>query len=65
MLEQRLRDGGDLRVGRSDVDVGLEEDLDDAEAGIGIGNDMLDVVDRGRQRALELRRDAAGHLVRR
>ena len=27
--------------------------------------DVLDVVDRGRQRALEQRGDAAGHLIRR
>jgi hypothetical protein len=52
LLEQRLRDRGDLGVGGADIDVGLEEDLDDAEAVIGIGDDVLDVVDRGRQRAL-------------
>ena len=50
LLEQRLRDRGDLGVGGADIDIGLEEDLDDAEAVIGIGDDMLDVVDRGRQR---------------
>jgi hypothetical protein len=63
LLEQGLRDGGDLRIGDADVDVGLEEDLDDRDAGIGIGLDMLDVVDGGRQRALERQRDAARHLV--
>ncbi len=65
LLEQRLRDRGDLGVGGADIDIRLEEDLDDAEAVIGIGDDMLDVVDRRRQRALERRDDAAGHLVRR
>ncbi len=64
-LEQGLRDRGDLGVGGADVDVGLEEDLDDAEAVVGIGLDVLDVVDGGRQRALERRDDAAGHLIRR
>jgi len=54
-----------LRVGGGDVDAGLEEDLDDADAGVGVGLDVLDVVDRRRQDALERRRDAPGHLVRR
>ena len=65
LLQQRLRDRGDLRVGGADVDIGLEEDLDDADAVIGVGDDMLDVVDGRGQRALERRRDASGHLVRR
>jgi hypothetical protein len=64
-LDQGLRDRRDLGVGGADVDVGLKEDLDDAEAVVGIGLDMFDVVDGGRQRALERRRDAPGHLVRR
>ena len=64
-LDQGLRDRGDLGVGGADIDIGLEEDLDDAEAVIGIGRDVLDVVDRGGQRALKRRDDAAGHLVRR
>ena len=38
---------------------GLEEDLDDADAGIGLGLDVLDVVDGGGERALERRDDAA------
>ena len=63
LLEQRLRDRGDLGVGGADIDIGLEEDLDDAEAVIGVRDDVLDVVDRGGQRALERRGDAAGHLV--
>ena len=57
--DQGLRNRGDLRVGGADVDIGLEEDLDDAEAVIGIGFDVLDVVDGRRQRALERRGDAA------
>jgi hypothetical protein len=65
LLEQGLRDCGDLRVRGADVDIGLEEDLDDADAVIGVRNDVLDIVDRGGQRALERRGDAAGHLVRR
>ena len=43
----------------------LEEYLDDAKAVIGIGDDVLDVVDGGGQRALERRGDASRHLVRR
>ena len=65
LLEQGLRDRGDLGVGGADVDVRLEEDLDDADAVIGICHDVLDVVDGGRQRALKRRGDASGHLVRR
>jgi hypothetical protein len=42
-----------------------EEDLDDAEGGIRIRLDVFDVVDRRRQRALERRDDAPGHLIRR
>ncbi|MDQ1094491.1 hypothetical protein QE400_003904 [Xanthomonas sacchari] len=58
-----LRDGGDLRVGGTDVYGGLEEDLDDAEALDRIGFDVLDVVYGGGEHALERRGDAAGHLV--
>ena len=63
LLEQRLRDRRDLRVGGANVDVRLEEDLDDADAVVGVGLDVLDVVDGGGQRPLERRRDAPGHLV--
>ena len=49
----------------ADVGARLEEHFDDAKAVIGIGLDMLDVVDRRRQCALRLRRDAAGHVLRR
>ena len=65
LLEQRLRDRRHLGVGGADIDVRLEEDLDDADAVIGIGDDVLDVVDRGGQRPLERRGDAPRHLVRR
>ena len=63
LLEQGLRDRGDLRVGGGDIDRRVEEDLDDAEGGIRIRLDVLDVVDRRRQCALEGGDDAPGHLV--
>ena len=65
LLEHRLRNGRDLRIRGADVDVRLEEDLDDAVGVVGIGDDVLDVVDGRGQRALERRDDAARHLVRR
>ena len=65
LSQQGLRDRGHLRVGGADVRAWLEKYLDDAEAGEGVGLDVLDVVDRRRQRALELRHHAARHLVRR
>ncbi|MEH2584734.1 hypothetical protein V1281_006629 [Nitrobacteraceae bacterium AZCC 2161] len=65
LLQQGLRDRGDLGVGGADIDIGLKEDLDDAEAGIGIRHNMFDVVDRGGQRTFERRGDTTGHLVRR
>ena len=65
LLEQRLRDRRHLRVGDADIHVGLEKRLDHAKPVVGIGFYMIDVVDRRRQGALELRHDAAGHLIRR
>ena len=65
LLEQRLRDRGDLRIRGADVDIGLEENLDDPEPAIGVRHDVLDVVHRGGERALERRRDTSGHLIRR
>jgi hypothetical protein len=65
LLQQRLRDRRDLRVGGADIDIGLEEDLDDAKPVIGVGDDVLDIVHRRRQRALERRGDAPCHLIRR
>ena len=47
-----LRDGGDLRHARVHGCPLAEEHLDDADAVVGGGLDVLDVVDRGRQRAL-------------
>jgi hypothetical protein len=63
--DDRLRDRRHLGVGGANIDIGLEEDLDDPDAGIGIGDDVLDVVDGGGQRPLERRDDAPRHLVRR
>ena len=60
-----LRNRGDLGVGDADIDIRLEEDLDDADAVVGVRHDVFDVVDRRRQRALERRDHAPGHLVRR
>ena len=65
LFQDGLRDRRDLRLRGVDVDVRLEEDLDDADAGQRLRLDMLDVVDGGRQRALVGRDDAAGHVVRR
>ena len=65
LLEHGLRYRRDLRVGSGDVDRRLEENLDDAEAGDGLGLDVLHIVDRGGQHALVGRDDAACHLVRR
>ena len=63
--DDRLRDRRHLGVGGADIDIRLEEDLDDSDAVIGVGDDVLDVVDRRRQRPLKRRDDAPGHLVRR
>ena len=62
-LDQGLRNRGDLSVGGADVGVGLKENLDHADAGVGGRLDVLDVVDRRRQRALELGGDAPRHVV--
>ena len=63
LLEQGLRNRGDLCVGGGNVGGWVEVDLDDAEGGIGIRLDVLDVVDRRRQCALKRGDDAPGHLV--
>ncbi len=65
LAQQRLRDRGDLRVGDANVRAWLEEDLNDAEPGVGRCFGMLDVVDGRGQHTLELGHHAAGHLVRR
>src|SRR4029077_16408680 len=54
LLDDRLRDGGDLGVGRADVGGRLEEDLDDADAVIGVRRDVFDVVNGRGQNALVL-----------
>ena len=63
MLNHNLRNGGDLGVRHRDIDAWLEEDLDDAHTGVGVGFDVLNVVDRGGQAALKQRGNAASHLV--
>ena len=60
LLEQRLRDRGDLGVRGPDIDIGLEEDLDDADAVIGVRDDMRDaltVVVRARSNGVVMRPD--------
>ena len=63
LLEQGLRNRGDLCVGGRDIGRWVEEDLDDAEGSVGVRLDVLDVVDRRRQCALERGDDAPGHIV--
>ena len=63
LLQQALCNRGDLRVRGGYIDRGVKEDLDDAEGGIGIRFEMLNVVDGGRQRALEWSDDAPRHLL--
>ena len=65
LLDHGLRDRRDLRIRSADIHVRLKEDLDDADAVVGIGDDMFDVIDGRGQRTLERRGDAAGHLIRR
>ncbi len=65
LLEDRLRDRGDLRGRRLDVGIGLEVYLHHADAVERLALDMLDVVDRRCQHALERGDDAAGHVFRR
>ena len=64
LFEKRLRDRGYLRIGRGDIGRRMEVDLDDAERGVRIRLDMLDIVHRGRERALERGDDAPRHLIR-
>jgi hypothetical protein len=63
LLEQGLRNRGDLCVGGGDIGRWVKEDLDDAEGRIRIRLDVLDVVHRRRQCALERSDDAPGHVV--
>ncbi len=63
LAQLRLRDGSHLRDREIDLRAGLKEDLDDRDAAQRLRFDVLDVVDRGRQRALVNRDDAGGHFV--
>ena len=65
LAKVRLRHSGHLGVGSADCNLRLEEDFDDPDASIGVGFDVLDVVDRRRQRARKWPNDAACHLLRR
>ena len=65
LLQNCLRYGGDLRLRGADVDARLEVDFDDAVAGQRLRFDMLDVIDRRRERPFVGRDDAARHVVRR
>jgi len=64
LAERRLRDSGDLGRGRFDLGSRLEEDLDDRDARERLALDVLDVVDRGGQVALEIADDPLLHLLR-
>ena len=64
LAEDGLRDGRDLRDARIDGGAGLEKHLDDADAVVGVGFDVLDVVDRGTERALVSVDDALLNLLR-
>src|SRR5258708_29541530 len=54
---------GDVGVRGGDIDGWVEVELDEAKGGIRIRLEVLEVVDRRRQRALERGDDAPGHLV--
>jgi hypothetical protein len=56
--QNSLGDGGDLGDARVDGGAGLEEDFDDADAVVGVGLDVLDVVDGRAERALVIIEDA-------
>ena len=63
LLEERLRDRRHLRIGGGDVGPGVKEDFHDAERRVRVRLDVLDVVHRGGERALERRDDPSRHLV--
>ncbi|KAG1255755.1 hypothetical protein G6F65_016602 [Rhizopus arrhizus] len=65
LLDDGLRDGGDLRIGGADVHAGLEEHLDPAHARQRLRFDVLDVVDGGAERTLIGGNHAPGHRIRR
>ena len=64
LLENGLRERGDLCDGQIDLHAGLKVDFDDAYAGVGLRLDMLDVVYGGRKRTLADADNALGHVVR-
>jgi hypothetical protein len=57
-----LRDGGDLRQRQLDFGIGLKVDADDRSAAIGLGLDVLDVVDGSGHGPLEDGHHALFHL---
>ena len=57
-----LHNSGDLRQGKLDLDIRLEEDLDDRDALVALALGVLHVIDRGGQRALAHRDHTAFHL---
>ena len=57
-----LRYGRDLRNGGSNIYVRLEIHLDHGNADQGLRLDVVDIVDRGGQRALGQGDDAVGHI---
>ena len=65
LLQQGLRNRGDLSRCGADIYIGLEIDFDDAFAGQRLALGMFDIIDGGSQHALIGRDDAARHLVRR
>ncbi len=65
LLQHGLRDRGDLRLGCGHVGSGLEEDLDDAAAVERLALDVLDVADRGGERALVVIDHSSRHVLRR
>ena len=63
LLQHRLGDRGHLGGGGADIHIGMEEYLDDADAGQRLAFDMVDVVHRQRKLALIIIDDAARHIV--
>jgi hypothetical protein len=62
-VQQRLRCGRQLGDAGVDSGVGVEEDLDDGEAGEGLRLHVFDVVDRGGEGALAADGDDFGHFL--
>ena len=64
LLQLSLRDRRDLRDGRADIGVRLEENLDHRDTVHRLRFDVLDVVDGGGERALGDVDDALRHVLR-